>query len=358
MYTMLVLAIILFQNGRKHHRSFILALYASVEVITNGLNSLTLTAGWSFFNSYPFSHFIYKPIYCLWVPLFYFYFRACLSSGFRLSRKHWPHFLISGVFFVLFFGVLIFKGNTFINANLYLKNSFVYNINLAVDISVKLQYILYNYLMIRILWKVEKESKHKVEPESNTKNEIYWLRFIVYGYATACLIGIAVTTTEIINNSYPSTLNNISISYFFLFFFIIFYQSVTQKSYNTIDKSKSTIKPGNEMIELLKIIEEEIILKKLYLNPELNLQQIAQVLNEKERNISQAINTIKHQNVNEYINNQRIDFACRLLVENKEKPIFEIMYESGFSTKAAFNLVFKKITGKTPTQYREEELNS
>jgi len=76
-------------------------------------------------------------------------------------------------------------------------------------------------------------------------------------------------------------------------------------------------------------------------------------LNEKERNISQAINTIQQRNLNDYINSLRIEHACRLLLEKKEKPVFEVMYESGFNTKGAFNLAFKKTTGKTPTQYRE-----
>jgi YesN/AraC family two-component response regulator len=91
----------------------------------------------------------------------------------------------------------------------------------------------------------------------------------------------------------------------------------------------------------------------MYLEPELTLQQIASALNEKERNISQAINSIQHRNLNDYINSLRIEHACQLLQANKERPIFEVMYESGFSTKGTFNLAFKKITGKTPTQYRE-----
>ena len=84
------------------------------------------------------------------------------------------------------------------------------------------------------------------------------------------------------------------------------------------------------------------------------LQQIAEGLNEKERNISQAINTIEKRNVNDYINNFRIEHACTLLLGDKDKPVFEVMYESGFSTKGAFNLAFKRVTGKTPTQYRSE----
>jgi AraC-like DNA-binding protein len=33
--------------------------------------------------------------------------------------------------------------------------------------------------------------------------------------------------------------------------------------------------------------------------------------------------------------------------------VFKVMYDSGFNTKGAFNLAFKKIMGKTPTQFRE-----
>src|SRR5665647_237372 len=72
MYTMLVLTLLLFHKGRKHPRSMMLAFYASVEVLTNGLNSLTLSGGYGFFDRFPVLHFIYKPLYCLWVPLFYF----------------------------------------------------------------------------------------------------------------------------------------------------------------------------------------------------------------------------------------------------------------------------------------------
>jgi YesN/AraC family two-component response regulator len=99
-------------------------------------------------------------------------------------------------------------------------------------------------------------------------------------------------------------------------------------------------------------IDKVVVEEKLYLDPELSLQKIASTLKEKERSISQAINSIQKRNVNDYINSLRIEHACKLLIAEKEKPIFEIMYDSGFNTKWAFNQAFKKVTGKTPTQFK------
>jgi AraC-like DNA-binding protein len=353
MYTMLVLTLLLFHKGRKHPRSLMLALYASVEVITNGLNSLTLSAGWTFFDRFPFSHFIYKPIYCLWVPLFYFYFRSVLSSDFRIAKKSWPHFLPAAFFFLFFLSVLIFKGNHYIWENLYQKNSFVFNINFAVDVVVKVQYVFYIFLMFRSLRQTEKARNSKAAGNQAAEVDIRWSRFIVYGYAAGAFGAITIFVANWMNSPATSTINIVSISYYFLFFFAIFYNTITHKSYENEGKPKGAIIPDTEMQRLMEKVDTVIMEKEMYLAPDLTLQQLALAVSEKDRSISQAINTIKKQNVNEYINSLRIEHACRLLLAQKEKPVFEVMYESGFSTKGAFNLTFKKITGKTPTQFRQ-----
>jgi AraC-like DNA-binding protein len=352
MYTMLVLTLLLFHKGRKHPRSLMLAIFASVEVLTNGLNSLTLSAGSDFFNQFPFSHFIYKPLYCLWVPLFYFYVRYCFSSDFKLNRKHLIHFVPFFAFLISFLMIWIFKGNHYIWENLYKSDTFLNNTSFSVDIIVKIQYLLYNFLMIKFLINTEK-NKNQQQIILSSGVDIQWLRFIVYGYALGCLSGIVLFVSGWMRSPATSVINLVSISYFFLFFFAIFYNTITHKLFTDEVKPKSALLSNADMELLMKKIEELIAGKKKYLDPELNLQQIASALNEKERIISQTINTIQQRNLNDYINSLRIEHACRLLLANKEKPVFEVMYESGFSTKAAFNLVFKKITGKTPTQYRE-----
>jgi AraC-like DNA-binding protein len=353
MYTMLVLTLVLFHKGRKHPPSLMLAIYASVEVLTNGLNSLTLSGGYSFFDQFPVLHFIYKPLYCLWVPLFYFYVRYCFTPDFKLNKKHLIHLIPFFAFLVFFLMIWILKGNHYIWENLYQSNTFLNNTAFAVDLTVKVQYLFYNFLMISLLFQVEKQRNLQEQVVSSSGIEIHWLRFIVYGYALGSLSGIAVMVSDLVKSPAAPVINLVSISYFFLFFFAIFYHTITNKRFSDEVKPKQVQLPNTDMHLLMKRIEELMAGKKMFLEPELSLQQIAMALNEKERNISQAINTIQQRNLNDYINSLRIEYACRILLENKEKPIFEIMYESGFSTKGAFNLAFKKTIGKTPTQYRE-----
>lgn len=52
-----------------------------------------------------------------------------------------------------------------------------------------------------------------------------------------------------------------------------------------------------------------------------------------------------------FLNEIRISNACKFLLL-EDKTITEICYESGFSNLSNFNRVFKKITGKTPKEYR------
>jgi len=352
MYTMLVLTLLLFHKGRKHQRSLILAIYALVEVLTNGFNSLNMDAGINFFNQYPFMHFIYKPLYCLWVPLFYFYFKYCYSLSFRISKKHWPHFLPFTILMISFLVIWILKGNGYIRENLYKDQSLLFNGTFIIDVIVRIQYLYYNLLMIKsLLWlERSRQSAKKInEPDSI---DIRWLRFIVYGYAIGSLSSILIFLFSMFQNSIVPTISILSISYYFLFFFAIFYHTISHRIETKEEIVKSKPAPDSEMILLMHRIDEFVVERKMYLEPELSVRQIAIELNEKERNISHVINTIQNRNINDYINSHRIEHACRLLENDRDKPIFEVMYDSGFNTKGAFNQVFKKITGETPTQYR------
>ncbi len=53
----------------------------------------------------------------------------------------------------------------------------------------------------------------------------------------------------------------------------------------------------------------------------------------------------------EYINELRIGYVCNQL-QHSTVPIYKISFDAGFSSVAYFNRVFKRITNKTPKEYR------
>lgn len=55
----------------------------------------------------------------------------------------------------------------------------------------------------------------------------------------------------------------------------------------------------------------------------------------------------------EFLNDVRIGYASRYLIEKNEN-VSEIAYKTGFNNLVSFNRTFKKLKGKTPTHFREE----
>ena len=93
---------------------------------------------------------------------------------------------------------------------------------------------------------------------------------------------------------------------------------------------------------------------KPYLNPSLNLSELAGELNWPPKKLSQLINQAKSQNFSEYINHFRIE-AAKERLKNPRDPketILEVMYDVGFNSKSVFNTLFKKHTGMTPSEYK------
>ncbi len=94
---------------------------------------------------------------------------------------------------------------------------------------------------------------------------------------------------------------------------------------------------------------------KPYLNPRLTLERFAEQLDIPTRQVSNAINRVFQQNIQEYINHHRIEEAKRLLAtpDGEGLTITEIAKMSGFNSKATFNRLFKGLTSLSPSQYRE-----
>lgn len=74
--------------------------------------------------------------------------------------------------------------------------------------------------------------------------------------------------------------------------------------------------------------------------------------------LSVIINTIARKSFIDYLNEMRVDQAKTLLTDSdyENYTITSIGLESGFNSKSTFYTVFKKHTGLTPVNYRNQVL--
>ncbi len=112
------------------------------------------------------------------------------------------------------------------------------------------------------------------------------------------------------------------------------------------------------------LIIEKIIhcmeVEKLFLNPRLNIERLAEHIKIPYRDVSALINQHFNANFNEYINVYRINEAKRLLSDSQllNIPINEIYAQAGFNSKSAFHRFFNRLVGISPTEFRKSSVKS
>lgn len=102
--------------------------------------------------------------------------------------------------------------------------------------------------------------------------------------------------------------------------------------------------------QLLKHMEE----KKPYLDPELTLSSLAKEISVSRSQLSVLINEGIGDNFYDFVNKYRVEQVKKLMVDPavKNYSMLGLALEAGFKSKSTFNLIFKRFTGLTPTEYR------
>lgn len=111
--------------------------------------------------------------------------------------------------------------------------------------------------------------------------------------------------------------------------------------------------PSEELAALYARLEKQVCETQIYLNPDLTLNLLARKTGIPARQVSGAINTLGQCNLSQWINGFRIERAKELLLSTS-LPVTDIMLESGFITKSNFNREFQRVTGSSPTQFRQQ----
>ena len=84
---------------------------------------------------------------------------------------------------------------------------------------------------------------------------------------------------------------------------------------------------------------------------ELSLTKLAKIVNINANYLSEKFKQVTGINFAEYVARTRFANTCALL-RNSDLRISEIAFAAGFQSLSQFNRIFKKFSGKSPTQYR------
>lgn len=94
---------------------------------------------------------------------------------------------------------------------------------------------------------------------------------------------------------------------------------------------------------------------KIYLEPEISLEDLSERSNIPKHHITQLLNEHLDKNFYTFINEYRIQEAVAKLKDPElDINILSLAYDCGFNSKSSFNNYFKKITGLTPSGYRKK----
>lgn len=125
-----------------------------------------------------------------------------------------------------------------------------------------------------------------------------------------------------------------------------------------------TVKNNNRKFDaehaevILNQLHTKMITEKLYLNPNLKLNDLALELNLSVHQLSQILNDGLRKNFSEFINEYRINEACQLLFTHENLSIDGIGIEVGFNSKSTFFAAFKKQKGVTPAVFLQKNIKN
>jgi len=309
-------------------------------------------------------------------PFIYFYVKSISVPHFSLKKKDLYHF-VPGILFVLF-KVIVFVYDATQpgfddsqNGYLVTHLEFEYT-NVIFGLVMTIQMFIYLALTAKRFYQYRKNLDHVF---SNTYAlQLNWIRNFLFIYIALFIymsgqsfINILITDLSWLQEWWYYLFTSIAIIYVGMVGYFTDTSPlnqikpnesglINQAIYNSALLTKNAQANSIESNERLEMLSTYMQTEKPYLDPDLNLIELAKSIKMTRAQLSEVINTEFNKNFNDYINEQRVDAVKEMLKagKHKELSLLGIAYDCGFNSKATFNRVFKKWTGFSPSQYLKQ----
>jgi AraC-like DNA-binding protein len=297
--------------------------------------------------SFPFLLRTSFPFQLLAISLLYLYVTAITTPGFHLERKHAVHLLP----FVFGFAWYLYDQGPYLQ--------------IVIKVLVAIPY------MVRTQQQVSHFAKQSKDHISNLSHlQLKWLRtLLIAAYSVLAVDALDAVTGPDVPVWYlvPSAglLSLMMLAYFSLRVSPVFAREVESQQADSNDDSPATEQkidtsrlPDEQLQRLKDRLTDLMKNQAIYLNPELRLSDLAVALGIRPYRVSEILSRGLQTSFYDLVNRYRVAKAQDLLMapDSAYLNLLGVAMESGFKSKSVFNDVFKKMTGKTPSQFRAEKM--
>lgn len=292
------------------------------------------------------ANFYFRPIYysLAFGPLIYFYTRSFTNGNFKFQKRHLIHFvpvlLQAALYFFLFFQDYEYK-------NWYWHNwhrPLTYRIEFVGTFA---SLAIYTIVSLYFLRKYQTWLKNNLSESS--KLTLNWLRIVLGGFFLLSIFWLI----EVIMREVFTVYNDYTVLTLGVLTLLLTIGGLLQektKDFIVPSEISKEIVINDEVLNTIKFRMEE---HKDFLNPTLTLKEFAQICKLPSRTISEHINHGLGKTFHDFVNEYRVQAVkAKLNTDAKDNFTLEsIAYDCGFNSKATFNRIFKKFTGKSPGRW-------
>jgi AraC-like DNA-binding protein len=312
--------------------------------------------------AFPYLFRLSFPIQLMAIPAYYLYVVALTTTDFKLERKHALHLIPFAIGVAWYVATLIwgspwlFQPGRSLDLELYARA--------IAKIAVMIPYFLAGRRAVLVF---AREAKNHVSDISHLR--LMWLRtLLAVAYASVLVnfVDVVAGPSSSIWLLIPGVwlMSLLALAYVSMRVSRMFaWEAECNKAERLPDFPEQIGDPKRRLsglelqrlkARLLQVVENQA----LYLNPELRLSDLGEALGIRPYRVSEILNRGLQTSFYDLINTYRVIKARELLVspDSAHLNLLGIAMESGFRSKSVFNEVFKKMTGKTPSEYRAHEV--
>jgi len=359
----ILIVFLLFSPSKRPLSNRLLALYLFFTVLDNSARFVSVFI----YSDYPALGMIISEFVFLLAPLLYLFFKSSVYQDFMLSKTSLLHLIpYISILIILIPGYFI-PVITDPEANWYklIYESPLYKI---IYIGVHAQQNIYYILIFMMLYKYKRLI---LENYSGPKMDNYkWLLQLILIYfiaeTLALIKNIIIFNSTIEVSAVAQTV--VSVIALLIVFWLIIKALLNPSLFSGVSTEiqlvKSMLKPSsssstedleNDNNQLITKLSAHMKENEPYLDSNLSMYELAKQLDVPSRELSVSINHTLNKHFFDFVNEYRIKKAMDLIRNSSDEKltILEILYEVGFNSKSSFNTAFKKHTGITPTEFKQ-----